>query len=55
MDSWDALDTLGQLEQVRGNVRLALDKLDGIRTDLITTDDKWKEWDFHGLLEAMRL
>ena len=45
-----ALDTLGKLEQVRGKVRMILDKLDGIRADLTRTDEKWKEWDFHALL-----
>ena len=51
----EALDTLGKLEQVRGNVRMTLDKLDGIRADLTRTDEKWKEWDFNDLLEALRL
>ena len=38
-----AFDTLGKLEQVRGNVGMTLDKLDGIRADLTRTDEKWKE------------
>lgn len=49
-----ALDTLGKLGNVTGNVRLTLDKLEGIRSDITRTDSKWKEWDFHKLLEALR-
>ena len=50
-----AFDTPGKLEQVRGNVHTTLDKLDGIRTDLARTDEKWKECYFHALLEALRI
>ena len=49
-----ALETLGKLNEVKGNVRMTLDKLDGIRADLTRTDPKWKEWDFNQLLEALR-
>ena len=49
-----ALDTLGKLNQVSGNVRMVIDKLDGIRADLTRTDTCWKEWTFHDLLEAIR-
>ena len=31
-------------------VRMSIDKLEGIRTDLLRTDDKWLEWDFRNLL-----
>ena len=38
---------------VNGYVTMTLDKLDGIRTDLLRTDDGWQEWDFPQLLEAL--
>jgi hypothetical protein len=41
-----ALETLGKLEQVAGNVRMTLDKLVGIRADLIRTEKDWKKWTF---------
>ena len=49
-----ALETLRKLNEVKGNVRMTRDKLDGIRADLTRTDPKWKEWDFNQLLEALR-
>ena len=50
-----ALQTMGKLSAVAGNVRLTLDKLDGIRSDLTITDPDWKKWGFVELLEALRL
>lgn len=38
-----ALDTLGKLETVTGNVRMTLDKLEGIRADITRTDQNWKK------------
>ena len=38
-----------------GNVRLTLDKLDGIRSDLTITDPDWKKWGFVKLLKVLRL
>ena len=38
----NALDTLGKLNEINGYVRLTLDKLSGIRADLVRTDDNWK-------------
>ena len=49
-----ALETLGKLEQVAGNVRMTLDKLVGIRADLIRTEKDWKKWTFTELVEALR-
>ena len=48
-----ALDTLSRLHEVTGNVRMTLDKLDGIRPDLTGLDPKWKEWSFHDFIEAL--
>jgi len=41
-----ALDTMGKLVEVNGYVRLILDKLPGIRADLVRMDDDWQEWKF---------
>lgn len=49
-----ALETMGKLSEVNGYVRLTLDKLPGIRADLVRLDDDWHEWKFIHLLEALR-
>ena len=49
-----ALETLGRIGEVNGYVRLTLDKLDGIRGDLVRTDDNWQSWKFPNLIEALR-
>ena len=49
------LQTMGKLSAVAGNVRLTLDKLDGIRSDLTITYPDWKKWGSVELLEAFRL
>lgn len=38
-----ALDTLGKLREVNGYVRMCIDKLEGIRADIVRTDDNWQE------------
>ena len=35
-------------------MRLTLDKLCGIRADLVRTDDNWQNWGFKELIEAIR-
>lgn len=35
-------------------MRLTLDKLPGIRADLVRLDDDWHEWKFFHFLEALR-
>ena len=49
-----ALETMGKIREVNGYVRMTLDKLEGIRGDLVCTDDNWQEWEFPQLLEALR-
>ena len=44
--SVQALETVKKLKDIKGDVRLALDKLPEIRADLIRVDDNWQEWDF---------
>ena len=49
-----SLETLGKLRDINGYVRTALDKLEGIRGNLVRTDKDWQEWDFPQLVEALR-
>ena len=44
-----ALDTMGKLKEIKGNIRLTLDKLPSIKSDLVRTDDRWHDWDFEEL------
>ena len=49
-----ALETLGKLESVNGYVRMVLDRLPGIRSELVRDDDDWHEWRFPELVNALR-
>ena len=49
-----SLETLGKLSEVNGYVRATIDKLEGIRGDLVRMDDDWQEWKFPHLVEALR-
>ena len=49
-----ALETLGKIKEVNGYVRMMLDKMEGIRENLVHTDDNWQDWEFPHLLEALR-
>ena len=40
------LESMGKEKDIRGYVRLTLDKLPGIRADLVRLDDNWQEWGF---------
>ena len=44
---------MGRLREVNGLVRMTLDKLLGIRSDLVRLDDNWQNWDFPHLVEAI--
>jgi len=48
-----ALKTLGKLKDVNGYVRMSIEKLEGIRGDLVTTDDGWREWDLTKFVDAL--
>ena len=48
-----ALDTMGKLKEIKGYVRLTLDKLPGIKSDLVRKDDKWQDWDFETLTKEL--
>ena len=49
-----ALETMNKLKEINGYVRLTLDKLPGIRADLVRLDDNWQEWDFAKLVDSLR-
>ncbi|CAB3983668.1 Pol poly [Paramuricea clavata] len=49
-----ALQTMNRLSQVNGNVAMTLDKLPGIRGDLVRTDPDWERWTYVQLSEAVR-
>lgn len=52
--SIQTLETMGKLKEVNGYARTTLDKLPGIRADLVRTDDEWQEWGFPQFVEALR-
>ena len=49
-----SLATLGKLKEVSGNVRAVLDKLKGIKADLVRGKSGWQDWDFLHLLQALK-
>jgi hypothetical protein len=51
--SVQALETMGKLSNVNGNVSMTLDKLSGIRGDLVRNDPEWDAWDFIKLTDAV--
>eukprot|EP00794_Sanderia_malayensis_P007573 gene7573-biopygen6100 len=52
--SVQTLDTMGKLKEINGYVRTTLDKLPGIRADLVRIDDEWQDWKFPQFIEALR-
>ena len=44
---------MGKLGDVCGNVALTINKLAGIRGDLVRNDDDWQNWDFVKLCDAL--
>ena len=49
-----SLETMGKLTEVNGNVALTIDKLSGIRGDLVRNDENWQSWDFLKLCDALK-
>ena len=47
-------ESMGRKKYIRGNVRLTLDKLPGIRAVLVRLDDNWQEWRFPQLVGTLR-
>eukprot|EP00795_Rhopilema_esculentum_P001423 gene1423-15844_t len=52
--SVQALESMGKLSEVNGFARATLDKLEGIKSDLVRTDDSWQNWGFPQLVDALR-
>ena len=40
----NTLGTMGKLREIKGYVRITLDRLGGIRANLVRMDDNWKNW-----------
>ena len=53
LGSVHALETMGKLKETNGYLRLTLDKLQGIRADLVRMDNGWQEWKFPQLVDAL--
>ena len=49
-----SLETTGKLRKVNGYVRMTIDKLPGIRGDLVRTDDSRRIWNFPQLIDELR-
>ncbi|XP_066029903.1 uncharacterized protein [Pocillopora verrucosa] len=49
-----SLETLGKLKDVTGNVRSVLDKLKGVKADLVRGQMDWQDWDFPQLIKALK-
>ena len=49
-----ALETMDKLQSVNGYTRTILDRLPGIRADLVRDDENWKQWNFPDLVDALR-
>ena len=48
------LDTMNKLKEINGYVRLTLDKLSGIRADLVRIDEDWQEWTFPQFVDVLK-
>ena len=49
-----ALETLGQVKSINGYIRLLLDRLPGVQSDLVRSDENCADWEFPHLVEALR-
>jgi hypothetical protein len=49
-----SLETMGKLADVKGNVRSTLEKLNGIKADLVRGTEGWQNWSFTDLLEQLK-
>ncbi len=50
-----SLETLGKLKDVKGNVRFVIDKLKGIKSELVRGHSGWQDWDFTQLVKALKM
>ena len=49
-----SLQTLGKIERVNGNTRNVLEKLKGIKADLVRGEEGWQDWDLPRLVVALK-
>ena len=49
-----SLKTLGKLADVKGNVQATLDKLKGIKADVVCGNQGWQQWSFDDLLGELK-
>ena len=49
-----ALETLKRLGEINGYVRMTLDRLPAIRSDLVRLDTNWRKWTFTELVVSLR-
>ena len=49
-----SLETLGKVERVNGMTRSVLDKLKGIKADLVRGEGGWQDWDLPRLIVALK-
>ena len=52
--SFDALQTLGQADMLKGFVLSTLNKLPNIKSDLVRTDNEWESWSMKDLLDNLQ-
>ncbi len=50
-----SLETLGKLERVNGMARSVLDKLPGIKSDIVRGQEGWQDWGLAQLVKALRI
>ena len=49
-----SLDTFERLGDVKGNVRSTIDKLKGVKADLVRGNEGWRDWNFKDLLRELK-
>ena len=49
-----SLQTMGKIEWVNGNTRNVLEKLKGIKADLVRGEEGWQDWDLPRLVVALK-
>ena len=54
VSSVQTLESLGKLHEIKAYVRVTLDKLVNLRSQLVQFDDNWKNWEFGDFVEALR-
>ena len=52
--NYDALQTLGEADMLKGFVMSTLNKLPHIRSDLVRTDESWEKWSMKDFLESLQ-